>query len=863
MRAAAEIGELAAGIEGDGWCTGVTMADVNADGFLDIYVCRSYDDDNPQKRGNLLFINNGDQTFTERGEEYGLNDISHSTQATFFDYDLDGDMDVYVINNPRWHVDEARFEKQKNPQLEESDKLFRNDGNNHFKDVTIESGIINFGFSLGLAAADVNNDGYPDIYVSVDHSEPDYFYINNGNGTFTNSTGSSLKHISNFGMGMDLADFNNDGLIDIVVVDMMAEDNFRQKTQMKGMSPKTFWNMVDHGYHYQYMRNTLQLNNGNGTYSEIGLLAGITSTDWSWSTLMADFDNDGLKDIFVSNGFRKGLRDNDFLIEVKKMKVEAKKTSEHVDIYEIEEMMPTGELLSNYLFKNNGDLTFREVTTEFGLTDQAFSYGAAYGDLDNDGDLDLIINNLDDQTFVYRNNATDQLENNYLRIHLKGSGNNKLGIGAKVTIEHGNSMQYQELTLTRGFQSSVENRLHFGLGTIDKVDRVKVVWPDGKQQILNNVEVNILLVIDQSDANIPSGESLEQVNLLFSELTTRIGISFTHKENDFDDFEKEILLPHKMSQFGPNIAVGDVNHDGLDDFYVGGASEQAGSLYIQNEDATFTEISGTPFERDRICEDIGAVLFDSDNDGDLDLYVVSGGNEFDPASKYLQDRLYLNDGLGNFTKSKSNIPEMISSGSCVVPGDYDGDGDMDLFIGGRVVPGRYPFAPSSYILNNEGGIFSDVTEEIAPGLSDQGLVTSAIWTDFDNDGSKDLIVVGEWMPISFYHNNSGKFENKTEEFGFGNSTGWWNKIIEGDFDKDGDMDYVAGNLGLNYKYTATVEEPLHIYCYDFDRSGTFDIVLGYYNGGTCYPVRGRQCSSQHMPFIPQKFPNYNSFGSAP
>ena len=606
----------------------------------------------------------------------------------------------------------------------------------------------------------------------------------------------------------------------------------------------------------------MQLNNGNNTFSEIGYFAGITNTDWSWSALMIDFDNDSYKDLFITNGYQKDYRDNDFMIKVRKMQEEAILQNKPIKTSaEVAKMIPPAAKLLNYYYNNNGDLTFTNKTEESGIEIPSFSNGAAYADLDNDGDLDLVVNNVQDYAFVYRNNAREINSNNYVGFKLKGDSSNPMGIGTKIMIRTGPDKQIIETTISRGFLSSMTPVAHFGLGNIARIEELKVIWPDGLTQTINDVDVNQVLTLDHAQAT--SAVSRNSINkALFVDVTSSCGLDFIHKENDFDDFKKQVLLPHKMSQFGPDISVGDLNDDGLDDIYIGGAHQQSGAIFIQNVDATFERLSNPVIEKDRIYEDVGSAFIDFDDDGDLDLYVVSGGNEFEAGSMLLVDRLYENDGRGNFTKTMGAIPLMQTSGSCAVVADYDGDGDDDLFIGGRLVPGKYPFPAQSYILRNEGGRFVDVTAEVAPELMEIGMVTSATWTDYDSDQKLDLIIVGEWMPITVFRNTGNGFENKTEVMSLSQYTGWWNIIISDDFDNDGDPDFIAGNLGLNYKYKATIQEPLHVYCYDFDNTGTLDIVLGYYNDGSCYPVRGRQCSSEQMPNIKQKFPSYAAFGNA-
>ncbi|MCH8905255.1 MAG: VCBS repeat-containing protein [Bacteroidetes bacterium] len=604
------------------------------------------------------------------------------------------------------------------------------------------------------------------------------------------------------------------------------------------------------------MRNSLQLNNRNGTFSEIAQLSGVATTDWSWAVLMADFDNDGLKDMFTTNGYRRDSRDKDFNHELE-MKVTG--DGANIDFEDYISSMPTTRL-HNFLFRNEGNMIFSDQSYAFGIDQPGYSNGATYADLDNDGDLDLVVNNLVDKAFIYRNNSNENEGSNYLRIKFNGSKNNPQGIGTKVEISIGENHQYQELTLTRGYQSGVEPILHFGVGASNVIERVLVTWPDGKEEELIDVKANQVLELKYSDASIV-GVSLEKNDPIFIELPRSV-TDFIHVENEFDDYFGESLLPHKMSQFGPNISIGDIDKDGNEDFYIGGAALQSGALFRTNSEGAFIRLTNQPWENEIDYEDLGSVFFDADNDGDEDLYIVSGGNEYAPGSIYLQDRLYLNDGDGQFTKAVDRLPNITSSGSCVIAGDYDKDGDMDLFVGGRVLPGKYPFAPRSYILQNNNGVFKDVTKDIAPGLFEPGMVTSAVWTDIDKDNDLDLIIVGEWMPVSIYENEDGTFTDATSKYGLSHTVGWWNKIIAADFDHDGDMEYVLGNLGLNSKFKASQTEPLHVYCSDFDNSGTLDIVLGYYNQGVCFPVRGRQCTSEQMPVIRDQFPTYDQFAKA-
>ncbi len=852
---------------GGGWSTGATLVDIDADGDLDLYVCRAFNDANPQLRRNLLYVNQGDLTFEEKGKSYGIDDPGNSTQATFLDYDRDGDLDLFVGNHPREHIDKEeliRFRKRQDPPLLESDRLYRNNGNGTFSDVTEEAGILNYGFTLGIIASDLNQDGWTDLYIAVDHAEPDIFYVNNQDGTFTDQIHSAFGHISNFGMGVDAADINNDALLDLIVVDMLAKDNFRQKSQMSSMAPRRFWSLVKAGYHYQYMRNSLQLNRGNQLFSEIGQMAGISMTDWSWAALLADFDNDGWKDLFVTNGYRKDTRDNDALIALRERQAAAgdqKQTREELLLDRYEFLMSLSETrLPNYFFVNNKNYTFSDRSALAGLGTKSFSQGCAYGDLDNDGDLDLVVNNQDDPAFVYRNNTAETTRKKSLRVRLLGPSPNLSALGSKVTVEASGKTQYQELTFTRGFQSSVDPILHFGLGDSPAVTSVRVQWPDGKITFIQDPSPSgILTIAYTKEARAPLRQ--EESAPLFTALPN--ATDFVHIENDFDDFADQPLLPHQMSRFGPGLATGDVNGDEREDLFVGGAAGQSGVLYLLNEDnQSFSPAPHQAWRMHANLEDLDAEFFDADGDGDLDLYVVSGGNEFPANSPYYQDRLYLNDGASGFTHDADSLPPMPTSGSCVTTGDFDQDGDPDLFVGGRVVPGRYPSPPRSYLLQNTNGVFADVTDVQAKELVSPGLVTSAVFADNDGDGDLDLLVVGEWMSIRFLENDQAVFHDRSMEWGLERTSGWWNAIIACDVDNDGDHDFLVGNLGKNYKYQASTKQPFHVYFDDFDENGTPDIVLGSLTNNQCFPVRGRQCSSEQIPSLKERFPSYREFASA-
>ena len=846
---------LSAGVGGnDKWYTGSTMVDINNDGYLDIYV--SVAGLNGVKNNELL-INNGDNTFTEMASEYGIDDIGNSVQATFFDYDKDGDLDLYVANYPMTPFDAPSsyyYYKMQNSEDYETDNLYRNDGSS-FKRVTEDAGLRTYGLTLSATVGDLNNDSYPDLYISNDFSSPDFMYMNNGDGTFTDIVKESTNQTSFYGMGVDIADFNNDNYLDYIQVDMDAKDNRRSKANMASMNPDLFWSTVNYGFHYQYMHNTLQLNRriegDKPFFSNISRLSGISSTDWSWGPLLADFDNDGWKDLFISNGTRREINNKDYFNEIK-----LRPMSNDSLLYYTNQI--PSEAISNFAFKNNKDLTFSDVSVDWGLDDKNFSNGATYADLDNDGDLEIIVNNIDQEAQIYKNNST----NNYLRVNLKGDKENTFGIDSRVYVETENTSQMQELTMTRGFQSSVSPYLNFGLGDDEIIKSVKVVWSNGDSQELNNIKINSIVEFDisnsESNAELESNES----NLYFENVEV---VKHKHNENEHNDYIKEVLLPHENSRLGPGIAIGDINGDKLEDFIVGGAKDQPTAFYIQKSDGSFYS-KGFSFSKEHAkYEDMDMILEDFDNDGDKDLYIVSGGNEFEPNTPILKDRLYTNDGKGSFNFDDSLLPDNFSSGMRVSAEDYDKDGDLDLFVGGRVVPGSYPLPADSFLLENitngNGIKFKNADESIF-SFKDIGLITSSVWTDYNNDGWTDLIVVGEWTPIKFYKNINGKFSEDTSLIDVDSTRGWWYDIVAEDFDKDGDMDLVIGNLGNNYKYQTSGDETFDIFYNDFDQNNTGDIVLSYYNDGEQYPLRGRQCSSEQIPAIKMKFQDYDAFSIA-
>lgn len=855
-------GTEAAGLEHGGWETGVTFADVNANGHLDLYICRAgpYPAD---ERTNLLYLNNGDGTFRERAEAYGIADTSASTQAAFFDYDKDGDLDLFLANHSN-HVSNPNDIRSLDTDGtgKGADRLYRNDGNGTFTDVTVDARIVHPGMSLGVGINDLNGDGWEDLYVTNDFMANDYLYLNNGDGTFDERGAEVLKHHSYAAMGNDLADVNNDGRVDVMVVDMWPPDNERRKRMSYPLGERSFRRALNAGYHPQYWRNTLQINNGvivNGapSFGEVGQYAGVEASGWSWAPLFGDFDLDGRRDLWITNGYRRAMIDLDFIDEyVHLQRQHGVEASENRIKQKANQMYAVPR--ANHIYRNEEGLSFENVSEEWGSTDPSFSNGGAYADLDNDGDLDLVVNNIDDPASLYENTVRDS---SFLKVHLTGPEQNTRGVGAEIRVFCADRVQRRHQAVSRGYQSSVSYPVHFGLGECPVADSLRVRWPDGATQRLTDIPAGQTLRLDYEDAIPGTHPSPSMPNdVLLRPARGDTPLDHEHEEEPFRDFQRQCLLPHKHSQAGPGVAVGDVNGDGLEDVFLGGAYRHSGSLFVQQPDGSFNP---SPLgEEPYYAEDMGPLFFDADSDGDLDLYVASGSNEFASGSEHLQDRLYLNDGDGSFSRTANALPDLSTSTFSVQAADYDRDGDLDLFVGGRLQPRKYPAPGRSYVLQNDGGSFSDVTRSVAPMLQDIGMVTDALWTDFNNDGWIDLIVVGEFMSIRFFQNTGGQFRDVTDETGLQYTSGWWNSIVGADFDADGDTDYVVGNLGLNTRYEASPEEPVRLYADDFDRNRHIDPILTHVVQGEEVPVVRRDRLVTQLPRMKQRFSDYESYANA-
>lgn len=871
------------------WKTGVAVADVNQDGWLDIYL--SYSGPVADSlRSNQLFINQGCKpggipTFKDQAKEYGLDAPgTFTTQVSFFDYDQDGDLDLFMINHgnhfysPFFNTRQLR--NTRHPQF--GNRLYRNNSAENslqvipFTDVSDAAGIHGGGlnFSLGVSTCDVNDDGWPDVYVTNDYEEQDFLYLNQQDGTFLDVTKSSLFHISRNGMGTDIADYNNDGKVDIMTLDMWPEDNYRQKL-LKGPDDRHRYKlMVDSGYHHQQMRNTLQLQRGLNEkgipiFSEIGQLTGVSATDWSWSPLFVDLDNDGWKDLFVTNGYLRDFTSMDFLkFTVEEEKKKAQAAGKELKLDEVVKKM-TSTKTSDYAFRNNRDLTFSNTTKEWGLQSLNLSFGSTYADLDNDGDLELITNNTNEESTIWENHSSTITSNHFIRIRLRGINKNRLGIGAKVKVYTNGGLQIQEQSISRGYQSSVEPILHFGIGSSFKVDSINVIWPDGKLSQIKEVLPNKTIDVNYANAQPVNHSDNKTKNYpYFEDVTKSSNVNWKHNENEFEDYDYEPLLPYRLSRLGPPLAVGDVNKDGEDDFYIGGAAGQSGRLFIADGKGAFLFYQNQPWEKDSASEDAGAVFFDADGDADLDLFVVSGGNEYPKGSPELQDRLYLNLGNGKFFKAEAEaiIKEQLS-GSCAAAADYDKDGDIDLYVGGRITPRNFPITAPGAVLENvtekaTGKIkFRVATQDVNPLLREPGMVTDAIWSDYNNDTWPDLILVGDWMPIRIFRNEKGKL-NEVVDSTLQNSTGLWKRIEETDLDNDGDKDYIVGNAGTNFPFKASKEEPLFLYYDDFNKDGKIDPIIASYNQGKLFPVASRDELLGQLPGLRKRFLNYDSYSKS-
>ena len=865
------------------WITGVSLVDINQDGWLDIYLCAAgninYD------YHNLLFVSNGKKdnlAFTECAAEIGLDDNGYSTQAEFFDYDRDGDLDMYLVTAALTIPNKNAIRMRKNDgSMINTDRLYRNDGINpitklpDFHNVSREAGITWDGFGLGASVCDINKDGWPDIYIGNDYISNDLLYINQRNGTFRDMIKDYTKHISNSTMGVDIADFNNDGLVDILSLDMQPEDYYRKRTMALTMRDyKRYMNELEAGYSPQYIRNMLQLNNGeiDGkiTLSEIGQLAGVFETDWSWAPLFADFDNDGYKDLFIGNGIPHDVTNMD-ISELWMKTIRDNPGIQFSVLYKLlkGEMNKIGNIKKpNVMFHNTGSLVFENITKQWGLEKPLYSTGVAFSDLDNDGDLDLVLNNVNDMASVYENRLITQdsanRKSHFLSIILKGGSINNGGIGTKITLWSGRKMQYYEHFPIRGFQSMVDPQIHFGLRENSIIDSLYIWWPDGKEQVLNNIQINQILTIRyQTASSSKKPRIIPQSTKLFSTQTEKTNIRFKHNERQFIDFDIQPLVPHQYSQEGPAIAVGDVNSDDLDDFFIGGSTGFSGMIFAQEKSGTFTSY---PLPGNNNYEDMGALLFDVDGDGDNDLYVVSGGSGLPPGNAYYTDRLYINDGKGHFVMDKNALPDERVCGSQVTAADFDRDGDLDLFVCGRINLENYPIPPRSFLLRNDSKgsdiRFTDVTASVSKDLEKPGLIASALWTDFNKDGWSDLIIAGEWMPLTFFKNNRGKLINVTLSTGLDKYTGWWNSIAAGDFDKDGDIDYAAGNLGLNTQYKVSQSEPMRVIAKDFDRNGSLDPICTYFVQGKSYPIYHRNLLFSQIPSLKNKFQTYEDYAKA-
>lgn len=866
------------------WVTGITVVDINSDGWQDLYLSVS-GTGSTEKLQNLLFINNGlkegnlNISFTESAELYGIADTSPSTHANFFDYDKDGDLDLFIIVNPPEYqlekVNDIRLKKIKGEAIS-TDKLYRNnkvensvkhkegkidsgetEASPLFTDISSEAGILIEGYSLSLNVSDLNNDDWPDVYITNDFLSNDIAYINNQDGTFTNRAAELFKHTSYASMGIDVADINNDGLPELYVLDMLPEENYRRKMIVTSGNYDRFQHTIDKGYEPSYTRNTLQFNNGDGTYSEVGQQFGVHKTGWSWSALLADYDNDGFRDLYITNGFKRDLGNLDYVNYGDSNPFGTPESKRERRLALISEQPEAA--LFNYFYQNQNGESFVKKSKEWGIDERSVSSGAAFADLDLDGDLDLVVNNVGQEAFIYENKANELFGNHYLKLRLEGSTHNYQALGTKIWLYYGKQMQFAEHTTYRGYQSSIDPIIHFGLGAVTSLDSLKVAFPDGKTTVWKNVRTDTLLLIKYSSAKIDIASSTKKKEpALFEMAEHQNQMKYLHQEDKQVDFKEQSLLPHQHSQLGPAMAKGDVNGDGYEDVFIGGAAGKSAFLFLQEPNGTFIQ---SKWSLDEIYEDTNALFFDSDSDGDLDLYVCSGGVVKYGKPTIYQDRLYENDGSGNFVRNQKALPQMHTSTKAIAAADYDQDGDVDLFIGGRVSPGKYPSMPRSYFLENQKGIFRNSPKETVSKLSQIGMVTDALWTDFDNDQDKDLILLGEWMPITIFENQAGKLD--VEPIILNGTNGWWNTLAGGDFDNDGDIDFLGGNLGLNTDYRASMEEPFRLYAKDFDENGSIDPILTQYVEGVEQAVAYRDRLIEQIPMLKRRFTSYKKYAETP
>ena len=870
-----------------GFQTGVNVVDINLDGLPDLYIGRTNADDSPEgaaERTNLLFVNTGNGSFREAAAEYGLASDRPTTQAVFFDYDLDGDQDCYLINTPIDYITTHKLRVERvgeeirriiSPErIEESDQLLRNEGNGRFVDVSTSAGITDRAWGLSAVVYDFNEDGWPDIFVANDYVEPDMLYLNQGDGTFTENVRNFFRHMSHNSMGSDLADVNNDGLLDVLVVDMLSDSNFRRKSLETLMMPDRYNTLLRYGFGHQVMWNVLQINNGNGSYSEIGSMAGISSTDWSWSPLFADFDHDGHIDLHITNGYRYDITNIDYL----RYTVDSINRAGGINLESFPTfddylaIIPT-QKVPNFVYQNKGDLTFADQTINWGMNQPSYSSGSAYADFDNDGDLDLVVNNMHEAAFVYRNRLEEHPQaanRHYLRVKLEGPREAPYGQGASVSIKIGDDYQNtQQLYAGRGFQSASVIRAHFGLGANEEVDELIVEWPDGKSQLLTGVAADQEITISYANARTgPLAASEQQQNVpQFVFPPDQRGLQFFHRENNFYDFNREFLLTRKLSREGPALSVGDVNADGLQDVFFGGARGQIGQLFLQDANGQFRNADNSFLEPHRSSEDVASCFFDADADGDVDIYVVSGGNEEAAEHPSYQDRLYLNNGQGQFSMAPvDRLPELSASGAAVAPFDVDSDGDLDLLVAARGRPGRYPESDRSVLLLNDGlGNFSEATEQWLPGFANLGMLTDLAIVDLDGDAIEEVIVVGDWLPVSIFQRTTSAdpFQLRTEgPLSIPNSTGWWNSITIADLNNDQRPDLILGNEGLNSRIHPTDEQPLVLLSADFDQNGSIDPIHAFYEGEQLFPIPNRESVIRQLPDIRKKYPLTTPYASA-